>query len=863
MSQLLELLRLTLSQFAGGPGAPENNLVRFGLAAMFWLVLLAAAFSRRRAGTAPRENLLVWGFALGFVREMWMFLHMAGRLLSPEQHGPGCVVSQPAEHTLSMAAVVVVAGAFLQFILDDQRQARRFIAGGLAVALASLVLTTYTWTWRQVPGSELPFHQAWQAWLFHLPLTVMLIYAIAAISRGSGWLRNVVVAALGCFLIGEALVLVNYATGVRYNDYLCPIGNALHMISIPILGYVYYKEQANEKNRAQEALRAYQNRLEELVAERTQQLQSSNDQLELENQERRLAEAANARFTAELAARNTVAATLSQSLEQDVILKRALAAVLTIVRADVGMIALSQPGSDQLTLACQHGQLSEVGLERELLSLCACSDGARQAMAQMRTVVTDLDRMDTQRLPAGDKLGPLRQLVSTPLVAKGEPVGALVLGCRQPMALQPEQKALLTALGQQIGMAEENARHHQLTKQAAESLARLNRSAERLGATLNPDLLTREIVEQAAALTQSPAVYLLSYSQLEGQVDQLAHVGADMGSGEMDVPAALLRSSPRLIQDAGASQQVMVSDLPAPWQTPNGGGKLLGVRLLKVEGDILLLYLFARGGIPWRSQELELLDRFSHLAAAALANARLHRQLERSAALEERHRIAAELHDGLAQTLSVAAMTLDEAKLALAQQGSDGILPQLAQLESAVNRANLEARTSIRELNQQPSPPQSLQQMLRALLTDSSLAGGPKLALHVRLPRPYYLPDAQRALLLPLVKEAIHNARKHAGARQIDVRIEKAGQELLLTVADDGGGFDPGAMVDDGAGHYGLGIMRARAARMPGQLRIDSGPGRGTRVQLRWLPAEPDGKERLPLRSRLVEESEPMREVTP
>ena len=71
-----------------------------------------------------------------------------------------------------------------------------------------------------------------------------------------------------------------------------------------------------------------------------------------------------------------------------------------------------------------------------------------------------------------------------------------------------------------------------------------------------------------------------------------------------------------------------------------------------------------------------------------LANARLHRQLERSAALEERHRIAAELHDGLAQTLSVAAMTLDEAKLALAQQGSDGILPQL-QTRTSSNRGQL------------------------------------------------------------------------------------------------------------------------------------------------------------------------------
>ena len=98
---------------------------------------------------------------------------------------------------------------------------------------------------------------------------------------------------------------------------------------------------------------------------------------------------------------------------------------------------------------------------------------------------------------------------------------------------------------------------------------------------------------------------------------------------------------------------------------------------------------------------------------------------------------------------------------------------------------------------------------------------------------------------------------------KIDVIIESAGQELLLSVIDNGDGFDPGTAADDGAGHFGLGIMRARAARMPGTLTISSKPGQGTRVQLRWRPDEGQDGDNLPLRSRLVEENGPMREVIP
>ena len=104
MANFLELLLLGLRQFAGGPGPPENNLVRFGLPAILWGVLLGIAWSRRRARVLPRENLLVWGFGLGLARELYMFAQVMERVIGPAQHLESAF-HQPVEHALSMAAI--------------------------------------------------------------------------------------------------------------------------------------------------------------------------------------------------------------------------------------------------------------------------------------------------------------------------------------------------------------------------------------------------------------------------------------------------------------------------------------------------------------------------------------------------------------------------------------------------------------------------------------------------------------------------------------------------------------------------------------------------------------------------------------
>ena len=119
MKGFLNYLLLLLSQFAGGPGRPENNLMRFGLAAVFWGVLLVVAYSRQRRQELPREKLLVWGFGLGLARELFMFVFVSLQISGVLERQSAYCVSAPLEQAVAMAAVVVVAGSFLRYLLDD------------------------------------------------------------------------------------------------------------------------------------------------------------------------------------------------------------------------------------------------------------------------------------------------------------------------------------------------------------------------------------------------------------------------------------------------------------------------------------------------------------------------------------------------------------------------------------------------------------------------------------------------------------------------------------------------------------------------------------------------------------------------
>ena len=318
MEQITDFVLLLLAQFAGGPGPRENNLIRFGLPAILWAVLLAVAWSRQRREELPREKLLVWGFGLALARELYMFGHVAwGFITGGEPGHPPLHLAEPLEHALTMAAVVMVAGAFIRYILDDEGIARRYIQVGLSITAVAFIGTWWWWYQITTANPDARFNRTGAGIISHLLVAVFAGAAIVLLSRKKGWLRNVVTVALGFFVVSGLLRLVNYMTGHQYDYIICPVCNSLHILAIPLLGYVYIREQSIEKQQAEEALEAYRDHLEDLVEERTTELTHTNEQLQVEVAEREQAEAKIAQRNTELAAQNAIAATISRSLELD------------------------------------------------------------------------------------------------------------------------------------------------------------------------------------------------------------------------------------------------------------------------------------------------------------------------------------------------------------------------------------------------------------------------------------------------------------------------------------------------------------------------------------------------------------------
>jgi len=234
------------------------------------------------------------------------------------------------------------------------------------------------------------------------------------------------------------------------------------------------------------------------------------------------------------------------------------------------------------------------------------------------------------------------------------------------------------------------------------------------------------------------------------------------------------------------------------------------------------------------NEDVDLLTRLATLAAVALENARLYAQAERVAALEERQRIAADMHDSVAQTLSFLGIKIDQAEELIRAGGMAGAVVTLARLRDAIDQVSEEVRRIIAHMQLPPHPRQSLQERLAELTDGSSASGNSTVHFVDSLLEPLWLSEDDIGQVMHIVQEAVLNARKHAQAHRITVRLERMETEVLLTIADDGHGFDPAVLPTDGTTHFGLRIMRARAARLGGKLNVASRPGEGTQVELRW-----------------------------
>lgn len=201
---------------------------------------------------------------------------------------------------------------------------------------------------------------------------------------------------------------------------------------------------------------------------------------------------------------------------------------------------------------------------------------------------------------------------------------------------------------------------------------------------------------------------------------------------------------------------------------------------------------------------------------------------------EERFRLAAELHDDIGATVSVIKLGIERALHMLARQGQS---PEAqAPLKEAIDLIRGMAR-QLRRIQYDLRPAHLDVGFLPSLhwFCEDWLLANPRIALSLRLDiGEEDIPVPLRIVLFRLVQEGLNNVARHSQASQAEISISRTEEELCMSLADNGCGFVP----SDGGGGNGLRNMRERVELSGGAFRIESGPGRGTRILAVWKTAD-------------------------
>jgi two-component system, NarL family, nitrate/nitrite sensor histidine kinase NarX len=238
----------------------------------------------------------------------------------------------------------------------------------------------------------------------------------------------------------------------------------------------------------------------------------------------------------------------------------------------------------------------------------------------------------------------------------------------------------------------------------------------------------------------------------------------------------------------------------------------------------------------FRPDSVSLLTQLAGAAAVALENSRLFEQADAAATLVERRRIASEMHDGLLQTLSILRWMARITEEQVSRQDLEGAQSTLRKIEVANAQAESEIRRAITSLQEDFPTQVTLQQQIAGVIEEGNGAG-PSVRFDSHLTSPLILPRQEDEQVLRVLREALLNAQRHGGAKHIRIGLDRIGREIVLAVEDDGIGFDPACAPSDDRPHFGIKIMHARASRLGGAVQIDSAPGMGVRVTLRWEPS--------------------------
>jgi signal transduction histidine kinase len=251
--------------------------------------------------------------------------------------------------------------------------------------------------------------------------------------------------------------------------------------------------------------------------------------------------------------------------------------------------------------------------------------------------------------------------------------------------------------------------------------------------------------------------------------------------------------------------------------------------LVHCNQPIALLHFSLASKLPITADQKRFLNNVSPAMALAVEAASPQRSASilADATKAERQRIAQDLHDSLAQNIAYLRLKLDQLSGEDALQEIAAVHRQLEQMRDVANQAYQQVRGTL--VNLRPEVASGMQASMANLVKTVSARVIFKINLFSE-GVPFDLTQEQEQQALSVVQEALTNVEKHARATLVNIWLHWTKETLLITLADDGCGFDPATVKSDG--HYGLAIMKERAATVGADLVIASYAGQGTRLSL-------------------------------
>lgn len=225
--------------------------------------------------------------------------------------------------------------------------------------------------------------------------------------------------------------------------------------------------------------------------------------------------------------------------------------------------------------------------------------------------------------------------------------------------------------------------------------------------------------------------------------------------------------------------------------------------------------------------------RVANQAAIAMINAELYGHAQELAVLEERQRLARNLHDAVNQSLFSAGL-IAEVLPRLWDRDQDEARIALEDLRRLTRGAQAEMRALLAELRPSTLTDADLGDLLRLL--GNAHSGRTNIPVTVSVMESITLPAQVQVAFYRVCQEALFNVAKHTNATRVMVTLKQVGGMIELSVRDDGQGFDP---AQNTPGHYGLKMMRERAEAAGANLMITSQPGTGSELTIRWVKTPP------------------------